>query len=133
MAYPAWEGVVTPEEARQSWVAWCSDRRLRPGAGTGLSAALVAAGGRRRLRPLRWEGIALAPIADSGYRVARGGSGDAAGPEVVLAGLQALAGTLVTDGRALDQAFLRLAGQPGRLCGVCGQVTRHEERRHATC
>lgn len=132
MAHPAWEGVVTAEEARASWVMWCSDRGLRPGPGTGMSAALVKAGGRRRLRPLRWEGIALAPPRDSGYRVASAGALGERGIDPTPA-LEALVGLVSPE--ALDRAWLRLTGESRHvLCDACGRVTRNvHTRRHVRC
>ena len=131
------EGLVTPEDARMAYVAWCSDRQVRPGTATGLSGSLVAAGGRRRVRPVRWEGVALLPLADSGYRTRNPRGGQAAGPQVdPRPALVALAGAgLVTDGRALDVALLRLTQPaPSTLCRVCGVLTyRLEEGTHAAC
>jgi hypothetical protein len=134
--HPEPEGVITPEALRVAFVAWCSDRRIRPGVGAGLGKAVVAAGGRRRLRPLRWEGVALAPLADSGYRVprARGPVAEDSPEGDPLPGLMALAG-IAADPRALDVAWLRLTGSPEAvLCTWCGVLTRHtEERTHVAC
>lgn len=107
-------GVVTKDEARASWVAWCSEERLRPGPGTGMSKAIVAAGGRARQKPTRWEHVALRPLADSGYRVGNpeGATWTQAGwsvPGDPTKALRALQGAgLVTDRDELNRAWLEL-------------------------
>lgn len=125
VAYQALGSVVTADQARSHYVAWASERGIRPDP-KGMSAGLVAQGGRRRLRPLRWEGLALDPIPDSGYRARRASTL----PVEVLVALAP-----IVDHRTLDQEYLRTTGTPASaLCRYCGQVTRHTaERSHRGC
>jgi hypothetical protein len=104
--------VVTKEEARASFVMWCSEHGVRPGPGTGMSKAIVAAGGRAKQKPTRWEGVTVLEPTDSGYRSKtrpRPEPPERLPAHVTLAALTALRDAgLITDRDALNHAYREL-------------------------